>query len=117
MATLARAACKLLSGSRNKLLLRSPVRFCHTSSQLPVLTLFTKEDCQLCEEALEELGPFLDQVKLKEVDIEEEGRDEEYNKYRYEIPVFFLNNKFLCKNRIELEKFHSALDDIRNSVK
>jgi len=86
-----------------------------TSPHLPVLTLFTKEECQLCEEALEELRPFLHQVLLREVDIEEEGREEEYNKFRYEIPVFFLNNKFLCKNRIDMLKFHNAMEAIANN--
>merc|ERR1712096_477103 len=92
------------------------VRFCqsNSSASLPVLTLFTKYNCQLCDEALEELSPFLHQVQLKEVDIEEEGRENEYNKFRYEIPVFFLNNKFLCKNRIDLDKFHCAIHSIKS---
>jgi glutaredoxin len=115
MASLARAACRLVSASKNQFLISSHVRFCQSSSQLPILTLFTKEDCQLCEEALEELSPFLHQVKLKEVDIEDDDSEEEYNKFRYEIPVFFLNNKFLCKNRIDLDKFHSALETIKKS--
>jgi len=75
------------------------------------LTLFTKENCQLCDEALEELGPFLQYVKLEEVDIEEEGREEYFDKFRYEIPVFFLNKKFLCKNKIDLEKLQIALQN------
>ena len=75
----------------------------------PVLTLFTKDNCQLCDEALEKLEPFIHQVKLEIVDIEEEGREAEYDKFRYEIPVFFFNKKFLCKNFIDLEKFHEAV--------
>ena len=76
----------------------------------PVLTLFTKEDCQLCEEALEQLSPHLHKVTLEVIDIEEEGREAEYDKFRYEIPVFFFNKKFLCKNRIDLDKFDAAVD-------
>ena len=79
------------------------------SEPRPVLTLFTKENCQLCDEALDQLGPHLRNVKLELIDIEDEGREEDYDKFRYEIPVFFFNKKFLCKNRIDLEKFHEAL--------
>ena len=89
------------------------------------MTLFTKFDCQLCDLALEELDPHLNkvntdnlnwnltvicQVRLEEVDIEEEGNEEFYEKYRYEIPVFFLNKKFLCKNKINIELLLKTLD-------
>merc|ERR1712203_630367 len=80
-----------------------------SSETKPVLTLFTKENCQLCEEALDQLGPDLRNVKLELIDIEEEGREADYDKFRYEIPVFFFNKKFLCKNKIDLEKFHEAV--------
>ena len=79
--------------------------------KLPVLTLFTKEDCQLCDEAVDKLSPCLQNVKLETIDIEEEGREKEYDKFRYEIPVFFFNKKFLCKNHIDLDKFHHALKE------
>ena len=82
------------------------------SKTLPVLTLFTKEDCQLCDEALEKLSPHLESVSLEVIDIEEEGRETEYDKFRYEIPVFFLDKKFLCKNYIDLDKFHSAMKEL-----
>ena len=48
---------------------------------------------------------------MKTIDIEEEGNEEWFNKFRYEIPVFFLDKKFICKNRIDLDAFNSALDE------
>ena len=48
---------------------------------------------------------------MKTIDIEEEGNEVWFNKFRYEIPVFFLDKKFLCKNRIDLVAFNSALDE------
>ena len=48
---------------------------------------------------------------LETIDIEEDGNEEWFNKFRYEIPVFFLDKKFLCKNRIDLAAFHSALEE------
>ena len=100
---------------KNASKLRKPiietVRHCSKTKSLPVLTLFTKEDCQLCDEAVDKLSPFLENVKLETIDIEEEGREKEYDKFRYEIPVFFFNKKFLCKNHIDLDKFHHALKE------
>ena len=49
-------------------------------------------------------------MTLETIDIEEDGNEEWFNKFRYEIPVFFLDKKFLCKNRIDLDSFHSALE-------
>ena len=95
------------------------VRYCcppASSETRPVLTLFTKENCQLCDEALDQLGPDLRNVKLELIDIEEEGREADYDKFRYEIPVFFFNKKFLCKNKIDLEKFHEAVAAHRREV-
>ena len=93
-------------------------RSCHSlnTKKLPVLTLFTKENCQLCDEALDKLSPFLSSVKLETIDIEDEGREKEYDKYRYEIPVFYFNKKFLCKNYIDLDKFHEAMKAYREST-
>jgi len=87
-------------------------RSCHNQKTLPKLTLFTKTYCPLCDEALEKLSPYMHLVDFNSVNIEEEGREKEFNKYRYEIPVFFLNNKFLCKNRIDLELFHRTIKDL-----
>ena len=55
-------------------------------------------------------------MKLELIDIEEDGREADYDKFRYEIPVFFFNKKFLCKNRIDLEKFHEAIEAHRREV-
>lgn len=46
---------------------------------------------------------------LKEVDIRAEGNEELFDLYRYEIPVFFLERKFVSKNFIDLEKLEKEL--------
>jgi hypothetical protein len=46
-----------------------------------------------------------------EVDITAEGNEALYDLYRFEIPVFFLETKYVCKNRIDVEKLSRALDD------
>jgi glutaredoxin len=83
---------------------------------LPTLTLYTKDPCSLCDEAKEQLKcsstAIGQRVKLVEVDITDDGNEAMYDLYKYEIPVFFLGKKFLCKNRIDLEKLELKLKDM-----
>ena len=60
---------------------------------------------------------ILGQVILETIDIEEDGHEEWFNKFRYEIPVFFFNKKFLCKNRIDMNSFQSALEEFHSDQK
>ena len=87
-----------------------------SSPVLPVLTLYTKYPCPLCDEAKENLKRFqADQVgghqvvKLEEVDIEAVGNEKLWEEYKYDIPVFHLEREFLCKHRMDLEKLKEAL--------
>ena len=84
-------------------------------SRLPILTLYTKDPCPLCEEAKEKLTPLSHRFLLREVDITDDGNEDLYDKYKYEIPVFFLEKKFLCKNKIEVEKLEQRLGEIEGS--
>ncbi|GFR80564.1 glutaredoxin-like protein [Elysia marginata] len=79
--------------------------------QLPILTLFTKDPCPLCDEALETLHPFLDQVTLKKVDITALGNEMLWKKYRYDIPVFHFNGKYLMKHKADVDLFRTVLQE------
>ncbi|XP_062456436.1 glutaredoxin-like protein C5orf63 homolog isoform X3 [Rhea pennata] len=70
----------------------SPLRrqLCSASANKPVLTLFTK---------------FI----LQEVDITLPENSSWYDKYKYDIPVFHLNGKFLMKHRVDIRKFEDQL--------
>ena len=67
----------------------------------------------LCEEAKDVLfsapGKYYERLILKEVDIRAEGNEDLFDLYRYEIPVFFLERKFVSKNFIDLEKLEKEL--------
>ena len=84
----------------------------------PILRLVTKDNCSLCEEAKRVLsvsGRFDEQFVLQEVDILQEGNEELFDLYRYEIPVFFLGKKFISKNRIDLDKLQQELEKLKKS--
>lgn len=46
-----------------------------------------------------------------EVDITLDENAKLFDLYRYEIPVFFLESKFVCKNRLDCDKLKLALDE------
>ncbi|XP_025902398.1 glutaredoxin-like protein C5orf63 homolog [Nothoprocta perdicaria] len=75
----------------------------------PLLTLFTKKPCPLCDEAKEVLEPYKKRFVLQEVDITLPENSSWYEKYKYDIPVFHLNGKFLMKHRVDIKKFENQL--------
>ncbi|XP_059179372.1 glutaredoxin-like protein C5orf63 homolog [Physella acuta] len=81
-----------------------------TNRARPVLTLYTKDPCPLCDEALEALGPaLLNQVVLQKVDITAPGNEQFWKAYRYDIPVFHLDGKFLMKHKANIDVFNEGL--------
>ncbi|XP_026722242.1 glutaredoxin-like protein C5orf63 homolog [Athene cunicularia] len=84
-------------------------RLCSASTNKPVLTLFTKKPCPLCDDAKEVLEPYKRRFILQEVDITLPENSAWYDKYKYDIPVFHLNGKFLMKHRVDIQKFEDQL--------
>ena len=84
-----------------------------------MLRLLTKENCSLCEEAVQILfsapNSYNERLILKEIDILEEGNEELFDLYRYEIPVFFLEKKFISKNKIDLSKLEQELQKLEDN--
>merc|ERR1712025_1028194 len=81
------------------------------TSRGPLVTLkmLTKQECQLCDKALIEIEENLskemfERIHVVKVDIIDDGNESLYDRWRFEIPVFYLNDKFLCKNRIDIVK-------------
>ena len=73
------------------------------------MKMLTKQECQLCDKALIEIEENLskemfERIHVVKVDITDDGNESLYDRWRFEIPVFYLNDKFLCKNRIDIVK-------------
>ncbi|XP_068762239.1 glutaredoxin-like protein C5orf63 homolog [Montipora capricornis] len=79
------------------------------NSSLPVLTLYTKDVCPLCDEAKAILQSYKNRFHFEEVDITENGNHIWFEKYQYEIPVFHLNGSFLMKHRVNEELLEKEL--------
>jgi glutaredoxin len=73
------------------------------------LRIYTKPDCHLCDQAksiLDRVGAQF-HVNVEVINIEQD--QEAYEKYRYEIPVIFLDDVKLFKYRVDEEKLRKAL--------
>uniref|UniRef100_A0A8C3BJ18 Glutaredoxin-like protein n=1 Tax=Cairina moschata TaxID=8855 RepID=A0A8C3BJ18_CAIMO len=68
--------------------------------------------CPLCDEAKEVLEPYKRRFILQEVDITLPENSAWYDKYKYDIPVFHLNGKFLMKHRVDIQKFEDQLSKL-----
>jgi hypothetical protein len=71
------------------------------AKRLPVLTLYTKKPCPLCDEALERIAHLQDLYELEIVDITLPENKVWRMKYKYDIPVFHLDGEFLMKHRAD----------------
>ncbi|KAM7148721.1 glutaredoxin-like protein C5orf63 homolog isoform 2-T4 [Molossus nigricans] len=79
---------------------------------LPVLTLFTKDPCPLCDEAKEALEPYKNRFILQEVDITLPENSAWYERYKFDIPVFHLNGTFLMMHRVNISKLEKQLQKL-----
>ncbi|XP_003477266.1 glutaredoxin-like protein C5orf63 homolog [Cavia porcellus] len=80
-----------------------------SKTALPVLTLFTKDPCPLCDEAKELLKPYKNRFVLQEVDITLPENSAWYERYQFDIPVFHLNGQFLMMHRVNISKLEKHL--------
>lgn len=79
---------------------------------LPLLTMYTKSSgCSLCDDAKLVLAPVMDQFNFEEVHIDNPENTEWFDQYRYDIPVFHLNGKFLMKHKVSLKLLLHKLDE------
>lgn len=81
-------------------------------TQKPKLTLYTKDNCSLCDTLVEELHSFNHRYDFEKIDITK--NDDLFGLYRYEIPVLHLNGKFLCKHKLNVELLDGKLKEIEN---
>ncbi|KAK3522163.1 hypothetical protein QTP70_026980 [Hemibagrus guttatus] len=92
--------------------IKTPSRVLRTTCSqrsLPILTLFTKDPCPLCEEAKEMLEPYRHRFVLQEVDITLPENSVWYDRYKYDIPVFHLNGQFLMMHRVSIAVLEKRL--------
>ncbi|XP_071794222.1 glutaredoxin-like protein C5orf63 homolog isoform X2 [Asterias amurensis] len=85
-------------------------------NKLPILTLFTKDNCSLCDDAKDVLKKYNNQFVLEEVYIDKPENRDYFSKYRYDIPVFHFNGEFLMKHRVDEGLFTETLDKYEQEI-
>ncbi|XP_066263093.1 acetyl-CoA acetyltransferase, mitochondrial isoform X1 [Euwallacea similis] len=83
----------------------------------PKLTLYTRENCSLCDELKDQLSPYFSSVELETLDIAKKENVRWLRLYRYEIPVLFFNGEFLCKHRLNevlLKRRLEEFEELKN---
>lgn len=101
----------------NYVILSNVRTYSNTTDKLPTLTLYTKDDCPLCDEAKILLTPLSHRYKLEEVDITLPENKEWYKKYRYDIPVFHFEGEFLMKHRANIKLCEKTLTEYEEKMK
>lgn len=108
-------ALSVASNIRKTFVCCTSTRYFAIESSLPVLTMFTKEVCPLCDEAKAVLQNYKSRFGLEEVDITQKGNEMWFEKYQYEIPVFYLDGSFLMKHRVNEELLEERLQKLETS--
>jgi len=76
------------------------------------LRIYSKPDCHLCEEAKSVLDKVAAEFHITVEVIHIEKDPETFEKYRYEIPVIFLDDVKLFKHRVDEEKLRKVLNKV-----
>ena len=73
------------------------------------LRIYSKPDCHLCDEAKAVLLKVAQEfdVSIEEINIEKDP--DAYKKFRYDIPVIFLDDVKLFKHRVDADQLRRAL--------
>lgn len=77
------------------------------------ITLFTKDDCSLCDSAefvINKLGMRFD-IEVERVDITAPGNGKWFALYSNEIPVVHLNGRRIMQGRISERRLRRLLDE------
>ena len=87
-----------------------------SSSPAPIVELFTKANCPLCDDAKAVLQQCATDVphSLVAVDITDSENRAWWERYKYDIPVLHLDGAYWAKHRIEAGQCAQALRDARD---
>ncbi len=77
------------------------------------VTLYTRPDCHLCEEAKAAIGPLLREfgAMLREVNIDQDPILRE--RYGWDVPVIYIGAHKAAKHRVDLAQFRRQLEQAR----
>lgn len=82
----------------------------------PLLTLYTRDPCPMCDELVQRLEQeFPGQYRLEKVHIDRKENVRFLRLFRHDIPVLFLNGQFLCMHRLNEDALRERLQTLLNA--
>lgn len=116
-----------LSGRSNQIVCkRQLARFASVSgivyssekSGAPFVRLFTKEGCTLCDKVKEVLLEIRDSHphSLEQVDITDEGNQNYFSRYKYDIPVLHVNGVYWTKHKLTKDNAIKAIESSKKGA-
>ena len=80
---------------------------------MTVVTIYSRENCHLCEVALEALKSVESELHFEIEKVYIDGNSELVNRYGEEVPVIHIDGKHHDMFRVDLERFRSSLEKHR----
>mmetsp|Transcript_18894 Transcript_18894/g.27953 ORF Transcript_18894/g.27953 Transcript_18894/m.27953 type:complete len:161 (+) Transcript_18894:373-855(+) len=82
----------------------------------PIVRLFTKEGCTLCDKVKETLESLRDEIphSLEAVDITDSEHTIWHDKYKYDIPVLHVGEHYWTKHRVTSDEARKSLCQARS---
>ena len=80
---------------------------------MTVVTIYSSENCHLCEVALEALKSVESELHFEIEKVYIDGNSDLVNKYGEEVPVIHIDGKHHDMFRVDLERFRSSLEKHR----
>jgi len=77
---------------------------------MPQWTVYSRPDCSLCDQLLEELASVLSPSEAERVQVIDVSQDRELKrKYGLRIPVLMADGEFVCAYRLDVERVRAVL--------
>ena len=82
-----------------------------------MVTLLTRAECHLCDEAKAQIAPLLREfgAALREVDVD--GDPVLREEHGYDVPVIFLGGRKVAKHRVDIAQFRRQLEGARQKLR
>ena len=80
---------------------------------MTVVTVYSRQNCHLCDVAIESLESVKVELDFEIEKIYIDGDNELTNKYGEEVPVIHIDGKHHDMFRVDLERFRSSLEKHR----
>ena len=80
---------------------------------MTVVTIYSRENCHLCEVALEALKSVKSELDFEIEKVYIDGNSDLVNKYGEEVPVIHIDGKHHDMFRVDLDRFRSSLEKHR----